>query len=224
MSIQPTAFKAFYSPLPGRPAATRGGTESFSSIMKAVADGNPSKEDIKTLTAYLQWRLNESFLSAFGGGNYTSPWSGYGQSSLPMQRPAGTHAKPTSLADGSLSDIVAQASSTYKVDADLIAAVIRAESGGNSGATSPKGAMGLMQLMPATAKDLGVTDPYDPKQNVMAGAKYLKGLLDRYGGNRDLALAAYNWGMGNLEKSHRSMPQETVNYVARIKKYLEAKA
>jgi soluble lytic murein transglycosylase-like protein len=120
----------------------------------------------------------------------------------------------------STSEIVEHAAATYNVDTSLIAAVIKAESAGNPRATSPKGATGLMQLMPGTARDLGVNDPYDPRQNVMAGTKYLKMLLDRYDGNRDLALAAYNWGPGNLEKSHRSMPRETVEYVAKIKKYL----
>ena len=224
MSIQRIGINQFASASSGMPATASAGTESFSSVMRSVADGNPSKDDIKTLANYLQWRMNESFLKAFSGGSYVSPWSTYGQGLPSLQRHAWGGAKASSLPDGPLSDIVTRAASTYQVDSNLIAAVIRAESGGNPKATSPKGAMGLMQLMPGTARDLGVSDAYDPKQNVMAGTKYLKGLLERYGGNRDLALAAYNWGMGNLEKSHRAMPQETVEYVARIKKYLEGKA
>lgn len=224
MSIKPVGTNSFLQIPSGMSATATAGTDSFSSVMRAVTDGNPSKEDIRTITDYLQMRMNESFLKAFGGGSYVSPWSAYEQGLPSLQRLLGRGVKSSSVPDGPLSDIINQAASAYQVDPNLISAVIKAESGGNPKATSPKGAMGLMQLMPATARDLGVTDAYDSKQNVMAGTKYLKGLLERYGGNRDLALAAYNWGMGNLEKSHRSMPQETVDYVARIKKYMEGKA
>ena len=78
-----------------------------------------------------------------------------------------------------------------------------------------------MQLMPETAKDLGVKNAYDAEQNVMGGTSYLKSLLERYDGKVDLALAAYNWGMGNLERSPDHLPSETINYVARINNYLK---
>ncbi len=118
-----------------------------------------------------------------------------------------------------LEQIVGQAARTYGVDGDLIRSVIKAESNFDVRATSPRGAMGLMQLMPATARELGVQNPYDPRENIMGGTKYLKGLLDRYGGDRRFALAAYNWGMGNVEKSPERLPRETRDYVARVTGY-----
>lgn len=116
--------------------------------------------------------------------------------------------------------LIDRAAKKFGVSADLVRAVVSTESAFNPNAVSSKGAMGLMQLMPATARDLGVKDPHDPEQNVMAGTRYLRGLLDRYGGEVDLALAAYNWGMGNLERSTGRWPRETLNYVAKIKKML----
>ncbi len=124
--------------------------------------------------------------------------------------------------DINLEKIIEKAALKYDVDADLIKSVIKAESNFDPQATSSKGAMGLMQLMPETAKDLGVKNSYDVEQNVMGGTSYLKSLLERYGGKVDLALAAYNWGMGNLERSPHHLPDETINYVARVNKYLKS--
>jgi soluble lytic murein transglycosylase-like protein len=98
--------------------------------------------------------------------------------------------------------------------------VIQAESSFNHQAVSPAGAQGLMQLMPATAKELGVDNPFDPEQNVMGGTRYLKSLLDRYEGDLDKALAAYNWGMGNLERNPDALPAETRNYQSKVKTFL----
>lgn len=117
--------------------------------------------------------------------------------------------------------IIEQASKTYGVDAGLLRAVIRAESNFRNESTSPKGAMGLMQIMPATAKDLGIQDAYDPRENIMGGARYLKSLLDRYGGDIPTALAAYNWGMGNVERSPEKLPRETRVYISRIQQFMD---
>ena len=123
--------------------------------------------------------------------------------------------------DINLEKIIEKAVRIYDVDADLIRSVIKAESNFEPQATSSKGAMGLMQLMPETAKDLGVKNAYDAEQNIMGGTSYLKSLLERYDGKLDLALAAYNWGIGNLERSPDRLPDETINYVARINSYLK---
>ena len=115
-----------------------------------------------------------------------------------------------------LDAIFAEAESTYNLPAGLIKAVAKAESNFRPSATSPKGAMGIMQLMPGTAKGLGVTDAYDPYQNIMGGAKYLRQQLDRFG-SVELALAAYNAGPNNVSK-HGGIPpfKETQNYVTKI--------
>lgn len=122
----------------------------------------------------------------------------------------------------SLEKIFEKAADKYGVDVELLKAMAKAESDFNPNATSKSGAMGIMQLMPATAKGLGVTDAYDPEQNIMGGAKYIASLLEKYDGNVSYALAAYNAGSGNVEKYGGIPPfEETQNYVAKILGYLQ---
>jgi hypothetical protein len=116
-----------------------------------------------------------------------------------------------------LDPIISEASQKYGVDAGLIKAVIKAESNFNPQAESHAGARGLMQLMPATARSLGVSDSFDPEQNVMAGTRFLKDMLQKYNGDVDAALAAYNWGPGNVDKRPEHLPRETRDYLARVK-------
>jgi soluble lytic murein transglycosylase-like protein len=127
-------------------------------------------------------------------------------------------ARVTALPEN-LSMIMHEAATRYGLDPRLIAAVAHQESRYNPTAVSPVGAMGMMQLMPQTAKYLGVSNPFDARENVMGGARYLKTLLDTFDGDLDLTLAAYNAGPGAVRR-YRGVPpyQETMNYVASIKK------
>jgi hypothetical protein len=118
-------------------------------------------------------------------------------------------------------EIIVEAAKKFDVDAALVSAVIKAESDYNPRTVSHKGARGLMQLMPATAERFGVTNSFDPGQNIHAGTKYLRWLLKKFDGNADLAVAAYNAGEGNVWKYDGVPPfRETVNYINRISKHI----
>ena len=148
-------------------------------------------------------------------GNYNS----YGQNTF-SQVLRNTAADTTGGISTPMDEIFEEASRETGVDIRLLKAVGKAESNFRASATSHCGAMGVMQLMPGTAKSLGVTDAYDAKQNIMGGAKYLAKLLDKYDGDTKLALAAYNAGSGNVAKYGGVPPfKETQNYVKRVLEY-----
>jgi soluble lytic murein transglycosylase-like protein len=118
----------------------------------------------------------------------------------------------------SYDDLISEHSRSNGVRPALVRAVMQVESGFNPYARSPKGAMGLMQLMPATAKQYGVKNAFNPAENVRAGVAYLRGLLDRYENNEELALAAYNAGPAAVDKHGQTVPpyRETQSYVSQI--------
>ena len=120
------------------------------------------------------------------------------------------------MAVSDYSSLIDSASATYGVPASLISGVMQVESGGNPNALSSTGASGLMQLEPGTAASLGITNVFDPAQNIDAGTQYLATLLQQYGGDVPTALAAYNWGPGNIATSGGNIPPSVQDYVNNV--------
>ncbi len=133
------------------------------------------------------------------------------------QSASGLNGASHGLSSARLEELVQSTAARHGVDANLVRAVIETESGGNPNAVSRKGAVGLMQLMPTTALELGVKNMYSASENLEAGVRYLHTLIDRYGGDLDKALAAYNAGAGAVDRAG-GVPhyRETVDYVKKV--------
>ena len=139
------------------------------------------------------------------------------QKTTPVQEFQGILKNGLNAIKEDMDSIFEEASALYQIPSKLLRAVAKAESGFNPKAVSKAGAMGVMQLMPGTARSLGVSDPYNARQNILGGAKYLKQNLDRFGGDVSLALAAYNAGPNSVTKYGGIPPyKETQNYVKKI--------
>jgi hypothetical protein len=185
----------------------------LSQTIERVLSDPGSEEDLDSG----MFALSPSSLPFLSLQKRVPPYPGAGSGTL-------TEASKYSQGQQNLEPIIKEASDVEGVDPALVKAVIEVESGGNPMAVSPAGAQGLMQLMPDTAAELGVKDSLDPHQNIQAGTRFLKRLLDRYQGNLRLALAAYNWGMGNLERNPDTLPGETKDFIARVQeRYLAFK-
>ncbi|WP_392486249.1 lytic transglycosylase domain-containing protein [Haloimpatiens sp. FM7315] len=133
---------------------------------------------------------------------------------------------PKEKVPGAIDKAIKAASKKYGVEESFIRAIIKQESGFNPSVKSSAGAMGLMQLMPGTARSLGVNNPYDIEDNVEGGTKYLKGLLEAFGNQKEMALAAYNAGPNGVKRRNvkspseiYKMPKETRGYVSKVMKY-----
>lgn len=178
-------------------------SNSTSSMFNEIMMGLMENESmVQTLSGQSQSFLNQSL-------NYN--WA------APVYVPSGVNTTSPVSADGDWSDVINEAARKFNVPAKLIQSVIQQESSYNPQAVSQAGAAGLMQLMPGTAKFLGVEDRFDPVQNVMGGAKYLRQMLDQFDDRMDLALAAYNAGPGNVKKYGGIPPfKETQNYVKKV--------
>jgi len=200
----------------------------FSAFLERATAGAQEKaltvgEREKFLQAEFRRHMTMTMLDALRTGVTEHSFPGHGEvlNAFTNPPPPSNNRQERSSSDAhrgpeDLDAIIDRAARRFEVDPALIRSVIKAESNFNAAATSPAGAMGLMQLMPGTASDMGFARPYDPEENIMGGVQYLKLLLNRYDGDLERTLAAYNWGMGNVDKKTGRLPSETRTYIARV--------
>jgi soluble lytic murein transglycosylase len=177
------------------------------------------------LTAFLAWGTVSyadiyKYVDENGVAHFTNMPDNKGYKKIISERPGKNTAKPVTKSTSNTSDyhhIINSKAMKYNIAPALVKAVISTESNWDPSAVSQKGAMGLMQLMPFTARDMGVSNPFNPEENIEGGTKYLKFLLDKFDGDISLALAAYNAGPAKIEESG-GIPriQETQKYVKKV--------
>ncbi len=184
-------------------------SDQWAPVGTATSQGvNGTNKEIQSFDKVLQNSATVKF-----GDLLTKPVKKVDAAIYTAQANASEHLTPRQK----IQNIVSNMSKKHGVDEKLVNAVIKQESGFNPNAKSKVGALGLMQLMPSTARGLGVTNPMDPEQNVEGGVKYLKSMLNKYNGNVILALAAYNAGPGAVDKYDGVPPyKETQNYVRSV--------
>lgn len=205
--IQLQALQSMNNTQPSDSIMSNGTSESFASMLTALLSGDASvTQDQNSSTS----PFDLSTLSGIDNGNNLNMLALQAETQpLSMNH---NSADPTDF-----DSYIAEASAKYHVDPKLIRSVIRHESSFDPTSVSSAGAVGLMQLMPGTARGLGVTDPFDPKENINGGTKYLRQLLDTFDNNEALAVAAYNAGPANVKKYGGIPPfPETQNYVHRV--------
>jgi len=205
-------------------STNEGGHKVYVNESVPVAKPAPAPEPVKT-TNLEYWSATEHRwkpVPPANGAIMRAARSAAAEVDRYLRKPAGTSKTPGLDGSRAFSSLevdaaIEQAAARHNVDPNLVRSVIKVESNFNPNAVSRKGAMGLMQLMPSTARQLKVTNPFDPEQNVDAGVRHLKKLLESYGGDVKLTLAAYNAGEGNVARSG-GVPHfaETQNYVKRI--------
>jgi soluble lytic murein transglycosylase-like protein len=206
-------------------ARTRSNSKKWMEVLRGLALGVvwlgvslPASADIYS------WRDTNGNLVL---SNTHRPPEGVESKSYPVSKTEGVHATVFVSAEKTRSydDLIVEHAQLNGVRTDLVRAVVQVESAYNPNARSPKGAKGLMQLMPATISRFGVANPYNPVENVRAGVAYLRELLNRYRNNEELALAAYNAGPGAVDRYGENVPpyRETQNYVLRINKIAGAR-
>jgi soluble lytic murein transglycosylase-like protein len=194
------------------------------SVVSALAGGQASSYTYLTPMLSLFNGISEYLNSSSSDISTTSDTSAsLSDDSLKNESSAaasGTSSNTGVTTSGTLESIFAKAAQTYGISENLLKAVAKAESNFDTNAVSSAGAQGIMQLMPATAKALGVTNAFDPEQNIMGGAKYLSQMLERYNGDTTLALAAYNAGPGNVKKYGGVPPfKSTQSYIKKVLSY-----
>ena len=196
------------------------GGDIFSSIFENEIASKVSEGKGIGIADFIYKKLESKYLKNETTNESSSPVDKIELKKTPLETPIIPSKKSLNRLD-KFEDIISEASDVYGVDSNIIRSVILTESAGNDKAISKVKAKGLMQLMDSTAKDMGVKNISDPRENIFGGTKYLSQMLRQYNGDLKLALASYNAGPGNVEKYDGIPPfEETKNYINRVLGYL----